>query len=302
VLALRLSDNLAWLGLLFGFSWQIGSALAAYRGCWPIFQRVFEASCILAAILLDCWFILAPAFASLAHNLQYVRGQFQDGSSTLIKRAYRVIGFVVGGLFYVPGVSLLGWAICGILLTVFRGFKLFDEVQRRERRSWTLMSTVMVFHQIHYFLYAYGIAWILSEKDGVPLAAMGLAFAAGWIVYLAVEPVMGKVNDAVALIVGHAFVAAVLLVMSSDLAIGYASVLWVATGLGGGTVYCIHNLGCANAEMHLAEEIGHWVGPLLAIVAFVLGFDWDTVLRVAALFALLVVGLTLLSLGRSQPG
>ncbi len=302
VLALSIAEGLPWLGLLYGFSWQIGNALAKYARPYPVCQRLFELSFVLAAVLLNSGLYLAPVFASLAQNLQYVRGHYQDGSRVLTKRTYRVLGFVVGGLFYIPGIALFGWILCAILLGAHSNFRMLKKRQPVKKRQWSFMSTVMVFHQIHYFLYAYGIAWILHEKDNIPLAAVGAAFAAGWIIYLAVEPIFGKVNYSRTLSLGHVFVAAVLLLMSSDTANGYSTILWVATGLGGGTVYCIHRLGGPEAEMDLAEEIGHWVGPLLAITIFLVGFDWDTVLRVAAAFALLVSFCTQISLIRRQPG
>lgn len=301
VLAVSLAESVAWLGLIYGFAWQIGNALATHVRAFPAAQRLLEACCICVAYQLEDPFILAPTFASLAHHLQYVRSQFQDGSGTLIKRTYRVVGFVIGGLFYVHSAALLVWMLCSILLAILARSLPTERPKARGKGQWTFMSTIMVLHQIHYFLYAYGIVWILQEKDNIPLAAMGAAFAIGWIIYLAVEPILGKVNYFIALVLGHVFVAGVLLLMSSEAANGISTILWVLTGLGGGTVYCIHRMAGTDAEMDRAEEIGHWVGPALAIIVFSLGFGWDAVLQVAAVFAILVATLALMSRGGSQP-
>lgn len=129
----------------------------------------------------------------------------------------------------------------------------------------------MVVHQSHYFLYAYLIPWFLVRHLNIPAPFVGLAFILGWISYVSTEHLVRHTDLLRVFISGHIFVAislAVIGVFHNSLPV--VLVAWFASGLGGGTVFCLTRLnqrvGKERVEMEFWEDIGHVLGVMSSLL------------------------------------
>lgn len=102
----------------------------------------------------------------------------------------------------------------------------------------------------------------------------GIAFAITWIVYILPQAIASKYNFTcytLMFFVCHAFLAICMgAIALSSLEGNYGLVLifWLLTGLGGGSVFCIKRLSnkYSQTSMELSENIGHSIGPAIAII------------------------------------
>jgi hypothetical protein len=145
----------------------------------------------------------------------------------------------------------------------------------------------MVVHQVHYFLYAYAVLSLVFALSNRSAPVTATVFALGWVTYLSAERLWGRFPSTGVFVAGHLSVATCLFGMyfaRDDLAAW--SVLWVLTGLGGGTVYCLtrllHKSGATEASVAAAEDLGHLAGVTAGIGMVMLARFDEALLCVAA--------------------
>ncbi|MER8907613.1 hypothetical protein NKH99_07980 [Mesorhizobium sp. M0854] len=133
----------------------------------------------------------------------------------------------------------------------------------------------MVLHQAHYFSYCYAMPLLLARADLGNTPLVGFWFACGWVSYLSAEAVWHCYPPRTVFVVGHIGLVPLLGLLSylSDVSLGVL-LLWVLSGLGGGTVYSLALVQKANRHSHerleQAEDIGHIVGVITALAGVLL--------------------------------
>lgn len=130
--------------------------------------------------------------------------------------------------------------------------------------------SVMIFHQMHYFVYTYVILLTAVFLTGSMAKAVAL-YALTWVVYLipqwAVER-SGFSRPVAVFFVCHIGLAVMMGALAAafwtgNVWLGLAA--WMLTGLGGGSVFCIPCLVPEGVyEITASENIGHFLGTVLA--------------------------------------
>lgn len=212
-------------------------------------------------------FAVTVLLASLC--IQAARAARKASCPTWLKRSFRIGGFLLSPLMAItPGpvtaACLLVSAIA-LLLVPDSGKKTAPPPQ---------LTPVMVFHQMHYFVYAYIMpAWLLSKSGSIVMSA-GM-FALSWLVYLLPQVIAERatgVDHRAMFFVCHGFLALVMAALCAASALSGSTVaiciLWLLTGLGGGSVFCISHLtpACQAADMTFSENVGHVLGVLAAML------------------------------------
>jgi hypothetical protein len=301
----------------FGFFGGIGLALAYQLGC--LIRNPFHLS-LQGALYILGGSVLALLFLGIDHLgwaigcVALLSGAIQSSREWLLaelppvslvrKRFVRVLGFSVGifaGWACPLETLLLSLAICALFLLCFGGFH-FPQVPwinwhhgvRSDR-----FGIVMLFHQIHYFAYAYYLLLLFvssGNQDAVPtwmstLIATGW-FAAGWVSYISGEALLSNIlclPSWKACIVGHVWVSLCLLMMANSVHHPFLlGMFWVLGGFGGGSVYAIKDTAKAyrcKADMELWEHLGHVAGVLVTLIALYidpLAFSMPFILALAS--------------------
>jgi len=252
---------------------------------------IFSALPLLLVVRFGVWglfvsVLLASAGIQSAREWLLPQGEaFSVGT----KRVIRVSGFVFG-IFagYLVGVSAFGLVSSVALVIVVM------PAAKQRRCPWANLAGTwasdghgwtMLFHQSHYFAYAYVLLSVFLSSHGcyMPHSAWRTAamasfwFSLGWASYISGEWLLKErfgLPDREAAIVGHICVFCCLMFMvvfyNHPLALGIA---WVVGGFGGGSVYAIKAMaratGC-RADIELWEHLGHVVGVALALSSVML--------------------------------
>jgi len=237
----------------------------------------------------------------------------QYKSSLATKRIVRVSGFICGILGgAIIGVTLLTCiSILACLIVVFVAIRTqcrgnYINLNKKflsDRFGW-----IMLFHQVHYFAYAYVLLAILltpqphSLREPAQWQIMTSSgwFALGWFSYISGKWLfmdVFKMSPFQAVVTGHIWVVGCLACMAAfnnhQFILGLA---WVLGGFGGGSVYAIKDLArkCScKADMELWEHWGHVIGVFLSIVSV---FVFPCNLAVPFILALIAALLTLMLL------
>ncbi|MGR8922320.1 hypothetical protein ACU8MB_00990 [Rhizobium leguminosarum] len=267
-----------------GLAYQIGNVASRLQRALP-WPYIFLLS-ILGALALaffpiasGIWFL---GLATLSWALQVVRRHFKteegaDLPSTAQKRTARVAGFVAATLLpCLISLTVVVLAI-GIALTLSP-----NKITPRPKRRLGLrhpLEWLMLVHQVHYFAYAYAIPYLLSGPALGNVPMVGIWFACGWISYLSAEALWRRFSPPLVFILGHLLLAFILCLLAGtgDRPLAVV-VLWVMSGFGGGTVYCLtllhHQQGVAPERMERAEDLGHMLGVATALAAVTL-LNWQ---------------------------
>jgi len=227
--------------------------------------------------------LLLLATLVLSSGLQSAREWLlpeQNLVSLSTKRLTRVSGFIFGVLgCYSFGFNLLAciaiMALFALLPLAVRQKKAAPFINLNKNVKSNCYSWIMLFHQTHYFAYAYVLlAFFLSLQNQIfeqhvywrPLIAAA-GFAMGWYSYISGKWLLKKILKLSALqaaIAGHVWVVICLTFMV--LLNGYPFLIgltWVLGGFGGGSVYAIKDLAKRNsnkADLELWEHWGHMTG------------------------------------------
>lgn len=281
--------------LAAGLAYQIGNAaprpVRTSRLIVGVALAIGAALLWAAPVTTPLWLF---GIALLSWLLQVVRRKITAMESgrlptTVQKRIARVVGFVVAAL-----ISMELWLLL-LLLIVGNALHLID----RKAFSLVLDRTkivhpiewVMLVHQTHYFIYAYSVPVLVARQElgGVPL--IGFWFACGWISYLSAETLWSRFSPRPVFIFGHLFLGTVLLLMTLTVETVWATAaLWILSGFGGGTVYCLTLLhkreDLSHTSLEGAEDVGHLLGVALALgCVYFLNWDASLLPAVASVWA-----------------
>lgn len=219
---------------------------------FPIFseQALFASTCAL--------------LACLSAVIQSVRSDLKSDGNRLMKRVFRVGGFVVSPVAaFLPAVTLVAVSVFALVAAV-RHYSGKAGMTRMTLQKG--FSTVMICHQLHYFFYAHITLAAMSLRLTSMLPKWGcvcaaLLFCGTWITYMSVEPLVSKRTADLlpVFLVGHVGIGLPLFIL-----------MWIITGFGGGVVYTISGMAKKadsfdKTSMTIAENIGHTLGLLTAV-------------------------------------
>lgn len=201
--------------------------------------------------------------------IQHLRSLMKDKVGTTIKRVFRVLGFLIAPFF-----SILTCVICTALLLIVACIGQSGEKPTLVPCKVRSINVIMIFHQMHYFGYVYFMLIILNKyvtlSDNFILSVI---FVIGWITYLIVPHILKGKNYVKYFICGHILLALILLGLSAFYNLKIAAILWMLTGFGGGTVFCIKKINddfgiSGKNDIILSENIGHIGGTFLGLVCY----------------------------------
>lgn len=277
--------------LLLGLAYQVGNGMARKLGGSP------QAIGAVAALGLTTWLLAGQALATqlvaiaaMSASLHACRRALGGAEAcpkipVATKRSWRVAGFIVAACLppgyavsIVMAVLALGLALLASTPVTAPEKKVLRTGSARSarfllpERLWALM----VIHQTHYFVYAYAILYLVFNVSAGSAVAAAVAFAFGWITYLSAERLWQRFPEPTVFIAGHAFLTASLLGLGLAGENSWGAVLlWVLTGFGGGSVYCLVSIsaksGLSDERVEYAEDVGHVGGVALAIALVMFG-------------------------------
>lgn len=235
--------------------------------------------CFLSIIYYICpnFWILAVELAFSSYCIQFMRACHKSSCPTWLKRSFRIAGFALSPIMLCNDGQIIFFF--SALFCIFLIIK--DTVAHRESKiisqgkktQITGISMVMIFHQMHYFVYTY-IMPIFIYTLTKSIIMSSLVFSVTWIVYLLPQTIAEKfniVNYKKMFFFCHFFLGvcmAIIAVSAYFHNTTFVLLFWILTGLGGGSVFCIKHL-CKRYEsmnMDFSENIGHFVGPLIAVL------------------------------------
>lgn len=288
--------------LLCALGYQLGNALAGRIACPPAVLAVVACLCAAALFLLPPGHALwLMSLAFLSWSLQTIRRHIATSTnavrvSTAQKRLARVAGFVASSLLPIAVIALVVGALCtaGALHAHTNPARQF----RREPAAHPAraLEWIMVVHQLHYFTYCYAVLALLERSRPGSIWPLGILFALGWVTYLSAEALLRRFDIVISFVLGHVFVAATLVGLSIWSANFYlVTLMWLLTGFGGGTVYCItqayRRSGSPPDRLERFEDAGHIGGVVVALLATaIFGTAPAHLPLVAATFAVVAAG------------
>jgi len=226
--------------------------------------------------------LAAVPFLSAA--VQSVRAGMKTESGKTRKRVFRILGFLLGFSFQpVFGTACAALTLCGALRDDIHG-KTAIALPKFGK-----LQAIMVLHQMHYFVYCYAVM-ITAYQFGGALLAAGLFFA-GWLAYVFVPRLYKNFgNYRRIFLFGHSLLFTLLLTMFFAPSLPVKAFLWLLTGFGGTTEFCIKKLetqyDCYNELNHnCAENFGHILGVIACLPVFMLSGGPDLPILLSALFA-----------------
>ena len=147
----------------------------------------------------------------------------------------------------------------------------------------------MAVHHAHYFSYSHAVPFLFAQVFDAPPALQGLIFYLGWVGYEVYDFVAIRASSP-RFWVGHLLAAAGIVGLFSTTSPFVAALLWMATGIGGGTVVMLFDLGRRDDpdpawNLEVVEYYGHLSG-MLVLVALAQLVTLPTIGLVAGLLAL----------------
>lgn len=320
-----------FLGICLGYSpGQLLSLCLAYQfgNLFPVPFRLPRNALMgitfLAAILLVLagfstelpllqWILYLAGLMLLSCTTQSIRAKIKGQAGTVKKRLCRVAGFFLAPLMsYIPHLILL--ICCLIVLSALR------HTPEKAFRSDTVSIScnivlknscykIMLWHQLHYFIYAYAMILLVYDRTNKPFGTM-LLFAGTWLTYLMTEPLLTRIHPnllgrlssrslyTAIILGGHSFLLFLLLLIPNVSTISLI-ILWILTGFGGGTVFAITALCKQSAayekkHLELTENIGHFAGTAFAaLFGALFPQNLSSLSYVSALCVIVVLALTL---------
>lgn len=234
------------------------------------------------------WILYLLGIMLLSCTTQSIRAAMKNRTSTVKKRTARVIGFLLAPLMGYAPFFLLNVCCFIVLLAISHiseknipanHFVLSCKTIRKDRRY-----KIMLWHQLHYFIYAYAMIILVYQTTNRPFFTM-LLFACTWLTYLSTEPLLSCLQHfhhasldklpsthriTFTILGGHTFLLLILLLLPNTKSF-FQIILWLLTGFGGGTVFAITSLCKRSAayqkeQLEFTENIGHFTGTALALI------------------------------------
>lgn len=256
-----------WKLLILPLMYQLGNLLS---GIWPIRPRwvgTIGIALALAGVLPTSSALFAFRLMAASFCLQRARCVQKENCPTWLKRSFRIGGFVLS-----PAMALWPAVILTVCLMIPALTLLTGPAGRKKLHPGVRVVPVMVFHQMHYFIYTYIMpVWLFAQSGSLLLS--GAVFGLTWVIYLLPQTVaekMDSVEPRRMFFACHTFLALTMGALCVSSALGYTPLMcaaWLLSGLGGGSVFCIRELLPAHqrVDLTLSENIGHVAGVLAAI-------------------------------------
>ena len=299
--------------LLAGLSYQFGNALAR-----PVPSNPIASACVAGIGAIALFFSPVGSFiwfaglAALSWGLQTTRRclsiiAYNAQPSTAQKRMARVGGFIVSTMLPFTTSVIITTSLCLIVAIPQRRYRLIPAETRNNSISAQVhpIHAMMVVHQMHYFSYCYAVPVIFAANNFEENWLIGVWFALGWISYLSVHWTLQRFRLEWVFVIGHVFVATTLISLSFFAGVAHLAIaMWILTGFGGGTVFCLSELnkhfGLGDELLVKYEDIGHIGGIALAVtvVALTKLTAGDLPLVAAALALMASIGMTTWSIRR----
>jgi hypothetical protein len=253
--------------------------LAYQLGCFFPTNVAVRKVCLIAlglsSVVLALMLSLFPSFWLMMLSILFVspclqtaRSLQKSTASTGAKRLFRIIGFGLAPLF--SPLLLLAISITTLVIVIIQKN---DNKNRLQFSALNSDYAIMVVHQMHYFSYAYIVLIIASNLDNFHGFLTALIFVLGWITYTSTQYILRKKKNYTYLICGHlllfALISGIAIVSSETIKV----ILWILTGFGGGTVFCIKEIlkskqSYDNHTLESSENYGHILGVLCSIILF----------------------------------
>ncbi len=233
------------------------------------------------------YWILFLGYIFIAMSIQSLRSLQKDKVSTTTKRLFRILGFVVSPFIQIGTAAIISM----ILLVVCLYSKWSDNKIKLVKPNFKFINAIMVVHQIHYFCYAYFILILIAKMVNInSLWLLGILFTFGWLTYISVPHILIGNKFARYFIAGHLLLTVILILLSQSSDISLIIVLWILTGFGGGTVFCIEKLNhmtkdCCKSDIVFSENIGHIIGVLIGMFVYLLSDNISLPIFISAAFA-----------------
>lgn len=238
--------------------------------------------------------LMVIALLFISPCLQMARS-FQKGSvSTGLKRVFRILGFAISPLFSPFILSVMALFI--VFITALN--KACGE-NRLNLRLVPLPNIIMIVHQMHYFSYAYILLITANTIDKYNGFLTALIFVLGWVTYTSAQYIFRGKRYFTYLISGHIFLVLILFVMAISSSEIVKLTLWILTGFGGGTVFCIKEVlrqrsKYDNQALETSENYGHILGVVCSIATYSVFRSMDAPIAFAGVFAAITVLLVLI--------
>lgn len=228
-----------------------------------------------AYYLYSSFSILAIELIGSSYCIQLARARYKSTCPTWLKRSFRIGGFTLSPVMTFGNgqiVILFSMLFCLGLIFATTKFQKFEKSENAEHGKIGI-SSIMIFHQMHYFVYTYIMPIYVYQLTASAFLS-SLAFSATWVIYLIPQTIaenLDCVNYKKMFFFCHLFLGLCMGVMAVSVYFHKTAIVlvaWLLTGLGGGSVFCISHL-CKKYEslsMDFSENIGHFLGPLVAVV------------------------------------
>jgi hypothetical protein len=213
------------------------------------------------------------------------------GDVERLKNAARICS-ILSAPFFSPAVTGTLTLVALLVLARHVGRGRLNETRLTARVIGVFQPThlAMVVHHAHYFTYSHAVPFLFVNVFEAPAALQGLIFYFGWVGY--------EVYDFVAIRAssprfwgGHLLAAVGIVGLFSATSPLTAILAWTATGIGGGTVVMLFDLGRRSDpdpawNLEVVEYYGHLAGMLMLVVLSLLA-TLPTIGVVAGLLAVL---------------
>ncbi|HYE09043.1 MAG TPA: hypothetical protein VEF53_02560 [Patescibacteria group bacterium] len=231
------------------------------------------------------YLLFATLFVSIC--LQTIRSINKIKISTGLKRTLRILGFAFSPLFSISimvFISIIIFISCHLSNIKQSNIILFEKIK--------LPYYIMITHQIHYFSYSYLILIKIFEVDNFNGFFTSGMFVLGWITYTATPYMLRKRSYERYFIFGHISLFIILVSMYFLNNLYIKIILWVLTGFGAATVFCIERIFAKNRiqnkhQLDLSENTGHIMGLCSGLLIYNLFHSIDSVIMSAGVYALL---------------
>lgn len=267
--------------MLFPLFYQIGNVLMDIiprKKTLHVWFLIIVGVLIVINSLHFSYYLFCIQLLCSSYCLQLYRLKYKKKCPTWLKRCFRIGGFAASPImtiFHGQIVFSLVFLLCLSVHLVSKEVTNATEITeyndaQDERKH---LSTVMLFHQLHYFVYTYVMPIYMFRLSG-SIILSALSFSITWVVYLLPQVLTDKYrlkNFRIIFFCCHLFLLLCLVLIGVGFCTNNPVVAlagWFFTGLGGGSVFCISHLTryYETIKMDYSENLGHFGGPFIAFI------------------------------------
>jgi hypothetical protein len=254
--------------------------------------------CFVVSLFSELYWLLFAGFALMAAVIQSLRTSYKQKVHTALKRSSRIVGFFLSPLVNIP--FALAVSVILVLGAFFSKYKnqSFEFVKPKLR----YIHLIMLMQQMHYFCYCYFIVIMLFNLKFIqdlaipPLVSVSICFALSWVTYTWIPLLLKKDTYVKYYIVTHLYLLAVLLLMGLYPESVLLAVLWILTGFGGGTGYCIEKIDLLDStanpdDMIFIGNIGHILGVAAGMITYTIFKTPSSTIFLGAIFTVLATAM-----------